>query len=152
MISKQNEIFKKLVNETLDLEIVDLDKNVDSDDLIYRYKGRNGDAKFDKFDGALDIINKIKNSEISLADVKNNQEKFKLDLGQVKRRNSIKRSKEQRKALYNIEMLYKARSEAIKFYHDYSLMASEAKTKATKETGIKILTSKQMLQRLLLHK
>ena len=49
-------------------------------------------------------------------------------------------------------MLYKARSEAIKFYHDYSLMASEAKTKAIKETGIKILTSKQMLQRLLLHK
>ena len=75
MISKQKEIFNKLVDETLDLEIVDLDKNVNSDDLIYRYKGRTGDAKFDKFDGALDIINKIKNDEISLADVKNNQEK-----------------------------------------------------------------------------
>ena len=75
MISKQKEIFNKLVDETLDLEIVDLDKNVNSDDLIYRYKGMTGDAKFDKFDGALDIINKIKNGEISLADVKNNQEK-----------------------------------------------------------------------------
>ena len=41
-------------------------------------------------------------------------------------------------------MLYKARSEAIKFY-DYSLMMSEAKTKATKGTGLKILTPKQML-------
>ena len=45
-------------------------------------------------------------------------------------------------------MLYKARNEAIKFYDDYSLMVSEAKNKATKGTGLKILTPKQMLQRL----
>ena len=47
-------------------------------------------------------------------------------------------------------MLYKARNEAIKFYDDYSLMMSEAKNKvkATKGTGLKILTHKQMLQRL----
>ena len=38
--------------------------------------------------------------------------------------------------LHNIEMLYKARNEAIKFYDDYSLMMSEAKAKATKGTGI----------------
>ena len=45
-------------------------------------------------------------------------------------------------------MLYKARNEAIKFYDDYSLMMSKAKTKTTKETGLKILTPKQMIQRL----
>ena len=45
-------------------------------------------------------------------------------------------------------MLYKARNEAIKFYDDYSLMTSEAKNKAIKRTGLKILTPKQMLQRL----
>ena len=48
-------------------------------------------------------------------------------------------------------MLYKARNEAIKFYDDYSLMMSEAKSKAkqkAKGTGPKILTPKQMLQRL----
>ena len=45
-------------------------------------------------------------------------------------------------------MLYKARNEAIKFYDDYSLMMSEAETKAAKGRGLKILTSKQMLQRL----
>ena len=49
-------------------------------------------------------------------------------------------------------MLYKAGNEAIKFYDDYSLMMSEANTKAkqneTKGTGLKILTPKQMLQRL----
>ena len=47
-------------------------------------------------------------------------------------------------------MLYKARNEAIKFYDDYSSIMSEAKAKAkvTKETGLKILTPKQMFQRL----
>ena len=55
---------------------------------------------------------------------------------------------EQKNTLYNIEMLYKARNEAIKFYDDYSSMMSEAKYRATKGTGLKILTPKQMLQRL----
>ena len=49
-------------------------------------------------------------------------------------------------------MLYKERNEAIKFYYDYSLMMLEAKTKAKqnkiKRTGLKIVTPKQMLQRL----
>ena len=49
-------------------------------------------------------------------------------------------------------MLYKARNEAIKFINDYSPMMSEAKYKAkqnkTEGTGLKILTPKQMLQRL----
>ena len=42
-------------------------------------------------------------------------------------------------------MFYKARNEAIKFYDYYSSMISEAKNKATKGTGLKILTPKQML-------
>ena len=49
-------------------------------------------------------------------------------------------------------MLYNARKEGIKFYDDYSLMMSEAKSKAkqseTKGNGLKILTPKRMLQRL----
>ena len=46
-------------------------------------------------------------------------------------------------------MLYNARKEATKFYDDYSSMMSEARFKAkTKGTGLKILTPKQMLQRL----
>ena len=52
--------------------------------------------------------------------------------------------------MHNIEILYKARTEASKFYADYSSMMSEAKTKskATKGTGLKILMPKQMLHRL----
>ena len=50
--------------------------------------------------------------------------------------------------MHNIEKLYKARNEASKCYDDYSLIMSEAKTRATKGEGLKILTPKQMLQRL----
>ena len=53
--------------------------------MIYRYKGNTVDLKFDKIDNALNIINKIQNGEISLADVKNNQEKFKTYLGEIKK-------------------------------------------------------------------
>ena len=45
-------------------------------------------------------------------------------------------------------MLYKARKNVIKFFDDYSSVVSEAKHEVTKGKGLKILTSKQMLQRL----
>ena len=148
-ISKQKEIFNKLVDEKLE-KTTDLDKKVNNDDLIYRYKGKFADTKFDEFDNALGIINKIRDGKKDLVGVKKNQQKFKYYLGEIKK--GAKTSKEQKNTIYNIEMLYKARNEAIKFYDGYSLMVSEAKTKAkqneTKGTGLKILTPKQMLQRL----
>ena len=93
LISKQREIFIELVDERLE-KVTYLDKKVDSDDLIYRYTGNTTDAKFDKFDNALNIIDKIQNGEISLTDVKNNQEKFKSYLGEIKRGNTKKGPKE----------------------------------------------------------
>ena len=97
---------------------------------MYRYKGNTADANFDKFDNALDIIDNIRDGKIDLADVTNNQEKFKFHLGEIKKENNKHKSKEQRNTLYNIEIPYKARNKAIKFYDDYSLMMSKAKSKA----------------------
>ena len=59
LISKQKQIFNDLVDERLE-KITDLDKLVDSDDLIYRYKGRTADSNRKEFDNALGIMNKIK--------------------------------------------------------------------------------------------
>ena len=92
-ISKQKEIFNKLVDERLE-KITDLDEKVNSDDLIYRYKGKTADAKFDEFDNAIKIVSKVQDSKIDLADVKNNQQKFKCYLGRIKKGN---KSKEQKK-------------------------------------------------------
>ena len=116
-ISKQKEMFNELVDERLE-KTTDLDKNINSDDLIYRYKGNIADVSFYEFDNALDIIDKKRDGKIDLANVKNNQEKLKSYLGEIKKGNKKHRSKVQKNTLYNIEMLYKARNEAIKFYDD----------------------------------
>ena len=60
---------------------------------------------------------------------KNDHIWFKSNLGEIKKGKNKKGSKEQKNALYNIEMLYKARSEAIKFLVDYSLMVSVGEMK-----------------------
>ena len=104
-ISKQKEIFNGLVDERRK-KITDQDKKVNTDDLIYRYKGNTADVNFDKFDNALDIIDKIRDGKKDLADVKNNQKKFKSCLGEIKKGNNKHKSTEQRNTLYNIEMLY----------------------------------------------
>ena len=54
-----------------------------------------------------------------------------------------------KKTLANINLLFNARNNAIKFIEDYGSMILEAKRLAKQEvTGLKILIPKQMLQRL----
>ena len=115
MISKQKEIFNELVDERLE-EITDLDKKVNSDGLIYRYKGNTSNVKFDQFDNAFSLLDKMRDGKISLTNAKNDQAEFKLDLNEIKKKGNKKhRSKEQKTSLYNIEMLYKARNSVIIF-------------------------------------
>ena len=83
MISKQKEIFNKRADERLD-EITELDGKVNTDDLIYKYKGHTADANFNEFDGALSLIDK-KERKISLADAKNDKIKFKSELSEIKK-------------------------------------------------------------------
>ena len=121
-----------------------MDEKVNCDDLIYRYNSRTPDEKFDKSDDALDLIDKIENSEIKLTDAENDQKSFKSSLSEIKKQKN-------KKNIYNIDMLYKARNEAIKFFDNYTLMVSEAKHEEKNKTsckGLKILTPKQLFQRL----
>ena len=67
MISKKKEIFNKLVDQRLG-ETTNLDKKVYSDDLTHRYKGNTSDAKFNEFDKAFSLLDKIRDGEIGLAD------------------------------------------------------------------------------------
>ena len=83
-ISKQKEIFNKLVDGRLE-KMTNLDKRVDSKTLIYRYKGNTADVKFDEIDNVINIINKIWDGKKDLPDVKDNQQKFKSHLSEIKR-------------------------------------------------------------------
>ena len=91
LISKQKKV-NELVDKRLE-KITDLDKKINSDDLIYRYKGNTPDLNFDEFDNAFDIIDKIRDGKINLSDVKNNQEKFKSYLEKIKKEKNQKNKK-----------------------------------------------------------
>ena len=71
LISKQKEIFNKLVDERLE-KLTHWDKD----------KGNTPDLNFHEFDNALALIGKIRDGKIGLTDVKHNQKKFKSYLGE----------------------------------------------------------------------
>ena len=86
-------------------DITKLDKKVNHDDLIYKYKNKTPNENFNTYDNALDLIDKIKNGEIKLAKAKINQIRFKSNLGKINKESNKKRSMERKKALYNIDMI-----------------------------------------------
>ena len=74
-----------------------LDEKFNLYNLINRYKVKTTYAKFDGFDNAFNLLDKIRNGETALADVKSDKIKFKSDLGKIKK--DVKnRSKELRKS------------------------------------------------------
>ena len=61
---------------------MNLQIKVNSDDLIYRYKGNTADSKFDN---AFSLLDKIRDGKISLADAKNDPAKFKSNLNEIEK-------------------------------------------------------------------
>ena len=72
MVLKEKEIYNKLTEESFE-KINNLDKKVDPDKLVFKYKGKTADADFKEFDNVLSLKNKIKDGEISLNDAKDDQ-------------------------------------------------------------------------------
>ena len=132
-------------------EIEKLDKTENRKELLYKYKGNSSDADFSEYYGAIDLINKIKNGEVSLREAVNNQYEVKSKLGEIKKGNPKRKSKTNLDAIKNGDKLYDSRQAAINFLIEYTERVSETKSRVKQEgTGLKILTPKQMLQRLLI--
>ena len=64
----------------------------------------------------------------------------------------VKKTPEQKEVINNLEKFYLSREEVINFFRDYGKMVLDAAYKSkqneTKGKGLKILTPKQMIQRL----
>ena len=71
---------------------------------------------------------------------------FKSNLNQISKASF--KSKEQKRSSENIKLLYNSRQAVIELFNEYSLIASETKHKAKYGEGLKILTPKEILQRL----
>ena len=129
-------------------EIEKLDKTVNRKKLLYKYKGNISDVIFSEYYGAIDFIKKIKNGEVSLRKAVNDQYELKSKLGEIKKGNPKKKSKTNLDVIENVNKLYGSRKAAINFLIEYTERVSEAKSREKQEeTGLKILTPKQMLQR-----
>ena len=83
LISKQKQIFDKLIHPRFE-EITNLDKNVNSDDSIYRYKA-NTDANFGECDTAFILLDKIRDGKMSLADAKIDQAEIKSNQSEIEK-------------------------------------------------------------------
>ena len=60
------------------------------------------------------------------------------------------KSEEQKSVLQNIKLLYKSQEDVTRLFNDYSSIVSEAIPEEKYGQGLKILTTQQMLQRLLI--
>ena len=83
---------------------------------------------------------------MKLEDARRLQVIFESNLNQISKASF--KSKEQKRSLENIKLLYNSRQAAIELLNEYSLIASETKHKAKYGEGLKILTPKEILQRL----
>ena len=130
-------------------EIQKSSKLINFNNLIFYFKGKNGPKNFIDFTGPLGLINNIKNGYIKIEKKeKENQKEFKTDLNEITEGKWEHKSKEQKNVTENIKMLCEEREKVIKFYNDYFLMVSVAKYKSIHGEGLKMLTPKQMIQRL----
>ena len=149
LISKEIEIFKDIYNKRLD-KIEKLNNKVDYDTLKYVVE-KSGVKKnsvgydFDKIKDPITFLNDIKEGKISIQEAKDKQENYYNYLSKIRKGN---KSANQKRTLANIDILFNARDNAIKFYEDYSSMILEERKLAREQEGkgLKILTPNQMLK------
>ena len=96
IVLKEKEIHKKLKEKRFE-NINNLDKSVDTNKVVFKYKGNTADEDFSKFDNALDLINKIRDGEIILSEAKDEQAKLKSSMVEIKKVQKRHLSKESRK-------------------------------------------------------
>ena len=88
------------------------------------------------------------NGDITLEDVEKEQIDFRKDLSHIKQGDPKDKSPEQKKTINNIKNLYNPREKVFQMFNDYAKNMSKNIYESKQGTGLKILTPKQMLQRL----
>ena len=123
--------------------------SIDYNNLKFDYVGPTKYVSFYGYMNSKELFNAIKNNQIKFSEVKNKQNEFLNKLSNIK---IGKKALEQKEVINNLEKFYNSREEVINFFRDYIEMLSDAnynaKQNETKGKGLKILTPKQMLQRL----
>ena len=124
-----------------------MNNKIDYDNLEYVVYSNKKIYNFSELADPLTFLDEIKKGKMSLEEAKIYQQNY-LDYLNIIRKGN--KNAEQRKTLANMNILYNARNNAIKFIEDCGAMILEAKKLAREQerTGLKILTPNQMLKRL----
>ena len=150
LYSNEREIFKNIYNKRLD-KIEKLSKKIDGNNLVCTTISMRKTVDFTTKDDPSTFLKKMRKGEITIEKAKESQNDFNKYLKNVRKGG---KNQEQQKILANLNMLFNGRNVVMKFIEDYSSMILAARKKAAEEikeqygTGLKILTPKQMLQRL----
>ena len=123
LLSKEIKIFKDIYNKRLD-KIEEINNETDYDDLDYVILNKNMEYNFSIEKDSISLFNDIKKGEISLEKANDRQKNYLHYLNIIRKGN---KNDVQRETLANINMLYNARNDAIKFIEDYGSMILEAK-------------------------
>ena len=151
-LEQKQETYNKLFDEKLD-EIQELRREIDYKNLNYDFTMKaSGSINFTDYNGPFTLFKKIRDGDISLEMAEEDQKKFKREFGQIKSGNPDHKSDKQLYTIKNVKNLYDSRQKIIDLFNSYSKIRSEAlyksKQNETKGKGLKILTPKQMVQRL----
>ena len=118
-------------------KIEELNNKIDYDDLKYVVERSGVEYNFNKIKYPITFRNDIKEGKISLEEAKEKQKDYYSYLNTIRRGN---KNTSQKRTLANINILFNARDNAIKYIEDYSSMILEAKKLAREQegTGLKI--------------
>ena len=147
--SKSAIIFNDLINKRKDL-MKELYDSVDYKKLNFKYVDpKNNDVSFYGYRNSKELFSIIKNNQINFDDASKRQNEFLNKLSNIK---IGKKTFEQKEVINNLGKSNLSREEVFNFFREYRKMvldgAYKSKQNETKGKGLKILTPKQMLQRL----
>ena len=151
-LKQRQETYNKLFDEKLD-EIQELSREIDYKNLSYDFTIKASvPINFTGYNGPFTLFKKIRDGDIPLEMAEEDEKDFKREFGQIKSGNPYDESGKQLYAIKNVKNLYDSRQKIIDLFNSYSNIRSEAiyksKQNETNGKGLKILTPKQMLQRL----
>ena len=119
---------------------------VDYNKLKFENVGPTQDVSFYEYINSKELFNAIKNSRFKFDDALKRQNEF------LKKLKWLKETNKQKETINNLDKFYNSREEVFNFFRDYAKIIFDSSYKAkqdeTKGTGLKMLTPKQMLQRL----
>ena len=151
-LEQKQKTYNKLFDEKLD-EIQELSREIDYKNLNYDFTTKaSGSINFTAYNGPFTPFKKIRDGDISLEMAEEDQNKLKRKFSQINSGNPDHKSDKQLYTIKNVKNLYGSRQKIIDLFNSYSKTRSEAlyksKQNKTEGRGLKILTPKQMLQRL----